>query len=197
MENENKILSVMKKNNGTITSKEVMKLNIHRQYLKILENDKLIEKVARGVYILPEYFEDQMYVIQQKFRRGIFSHGTALYLHGLTDKTPSVYTMTFPNSYNTSNVLSQNINTYQSYNKYYSSYQKKIKTNHENIVLTYTLEKTLCDIVRGNSRLSSEEVTNAFKMYAKRNDKNLPLLFDIAKTLRVEKKVNTYMEVLI
>ena len=197
MKNEDKILKYMKTHNGTITSKIASKLKIHRQYLVKLERENLIERVERGVYILPEFLEDQMFVIQQRFKKGVYSHGTALYLHGLTDRIPQIYTMTFPNSYNTKTLLSEGINVYQSYKKYHSSYKTKKQTTNGNMVFVYTIEKTLCDIVRGNSRLNIEEITNAFKMYAKRDDKNLHLLTNIAKTLKVTETVKKYMEVLV
>ena len=45
-------------------------------------------------------WEDDFYLLQQKYGRGIYSHDTALYLLGYSDRTPARYTMTFPKGYN-------------------------------------------------------------------------------------------------
>ena len=41
-----------------------------------IENKGLIEKSARGVQILPEAWDDEMFKLQNRFMRGIYSHAT-------------------------------------------------------------------------------------------------------------------------
>ncbi len=40
-------------------------------------------------------------------------------------------------------------------------------------------------------------ISDAFKRYAKSKDKNIPLLSEYAKILRVEKKIRSYLEALL
>jgi hypothetical protein len=72
-----------------------------------------------------------------------------------------------------------------------------IKTPTGNLVRAYNMERTLCDIIRTQSNTDIQIVSEAFKRYAKRNDKNIPLLSEYAKKLRVEAKLRSYMEVLL
>lgn len=51
---------------------------------KFVKEGKL-EKVNRGVYISAGTIEDEMYYMQYKYPKIIYSHETALFLHGLTD----------------------------------------------------------------------------------------------------------------
>lgn len=44
--------------------------------------------------------EKIMVELQHEYGRGIYSHDTALYLLGYSDRTPAKYTMTFPRGYN-------------------------------------------------------------------------------------------------
>ena len=37
-----------------------------------------LERVAHGVYLSPDAFDDEMYVIQVTSRRAIFSHGNSV-----------------------------------------------------------------------------------------------------------------------
>ncbi len=191
------VVNIVKKNKGVVTSKQLDDLGIHRQYLSELVKQGKLERVERGVYISVDVFEDSLFSLQSRFKKGVYSHNTALYLHNLTDRTPVKYTMTFPTSYNITNVQNNNIKTYRTKDKFYNIGIVNIPTNNDNIVKVYSIEKTLCDIVRGNSKLSKEEVVNAFKEYSKRKNKDLNVLFKYARLLKVEDKVRGYMEVLV
>lgn len=197
MSKANDVMKIVKINKGFITSKELDDLGIHRQYLSELVKQGKLEKVERGVYISVDVFEDLLFNLQVRFNKGVYSHNTALYLHGLTDRTPINYTMTFPVSYNITNVQNHKIKTYRTNEKFYNVGIVNVLTNSDNIVKVYSIEKTLCDIVRGNSKLSKEEVVNAYKEYSKRKNKDLNVLFKYAKLLKVEDTVRRYIEVLV
>ena len=66
-----------------------------------------------------------------------------------------------------------------------------------NIVRVYCVERTLCDILKPNSRVDIQVVTEAFKRYVMRSDKNIPTLSEYAKILKVEKRLRAYLEVLL
>jgi len=196
MNNYDRLIEYMKKNNGYITVSEVNKLKIHREFLSLLVERELIERVDRGTYILKNAFDDDLLSTQNKYKRGIYSHGTALYLHQLTDRTPLQYTMTFPINYNTTNVKKNGVKAYRTSNMFYPIHVVRVKTTNGNFVRAYSIEKTLCDIVRGNCKLDIEQVTTAYKVYAKSKYKKVSELYKLAKLLRVEDKVRKYMEVL-
>ena len=56
----------------------------------------LISYRARLIVI----YSCNIYLLQRKYGRGIYSHDTALYLLGYSDRIPAKYTMTFPKGYN-------------------------------------------------------------------------------------------------
>ena len=109
MKQMDRIIELMKNNNGVITSAQVDAEGISRSILNHLLSNELIERSSRGVYILPEVWDDEIFNIQQKYRKGIYSMETALFLNGLTDRTPNKYHMTFPSSYNISNIDSTRV----------------------------------------------------------------------------------------
>jgi len=197
MSKTKEIMKIVAKNKGVITTNQLTDLGIHRQYLSNLVKLGKLEKVERGVYVSVNTFEDKLFSLQSRFNKGIYSHSTALYLHGLTDRTPLKYTMTFPTPYNITNVQKYNVKTYRSNDKLYNIGLDTVHTNNGHKVNVYSIEKTLCDIVRGNSKVGKEEVVNAFKGYSMRKNKDLNVLFKYASLLKVESKVRGYMEVLI
>ena len=156
-----------------------------------------MEKTARGVYILPEIWEDEFVNLQARFKKGIFSSETALFLWDLTDRTPNRYNMTFPHNYNLTNVRNEGVNCSRVKLEWYDTGISQLKSPGRNIITAYNMERTLCDILRKRSGVDTGVITEAFKRYAARKDKNIPLLSEYAKKFHVEEKVRRYLEVLI
>ncbi len=191
------ILKIAHNNNGAVTTSQVTSAGIHREHLYNLVDKKVLERSARGVYILPEVFDDEMYNLQVRFKQGVFSHETALYLFELTDVTPSRYSMTFPLGYNTSKLKLVDINYYRTKNEFYKLGITTVKSHGGHDVHVYNMERTLCDILRTRNQAEIREVTDAFKMYTRLKSKNIPLLTRYAKIFHVDKKVRSYLEVLL
>ena len=91
-----KLRELFKNSSEILSTKEVELNGITRQYLWILKNGNEIQMIFRGIYALNDVFEDKMYAISLRFKKAIFSHETALYIHNLTDCDPLLYTVTVP-----------------------------------------------------------------------------------------------------
>ncbi len=191
------ILNMAKENNGTVTSAMVDGAGFSRGNIKYLVDNGMLEKTARGIYILPEVWEDEMYHLQNRFKRGIYSHETALFLFDLTDRTPNRYYMTFPLNYNLTKAKNENIRCMQCKADLYELGITEAVTPGGNTVRVYNVERTLCDILRTYSHIDIQIVSEAYKRYATRKEKNIPLLSEYAKKFRVEDKVRNYLEVLL
>ena len=192
-----KIIKMAKENNGIVTTAMVVAAGISRGNIKYLVDKGVIEKATRGVYTLPEVWEDEIFNLQSRFKKGIFSHETALFLWDLTDRTPNRYHMTFPANYNLTKPKEENVNCVQCKEGIYDVGIEEVITPGGNVVRAYSAERTLCDILRSHSRVDIQIVTEAFKRYVNRRDKNIPVLSEYAKILKVEEKVRAYLEVLL
>ncbi|MBR4399519.1 MAG: type IV toxin-antitoxin system AbiEi family antitoxin domain-containing protein [Aeriscardovia sp.] len=90
----------MRRRNGYITSREVDKLGLHREWLEILVKEGKIERMARRAYITPYKWPDPYYALSLELPKIVFSHMTALYFHHLSIKAPDdEWDMTVPRSY--------------------------------------------------------------------------------------------------
>lgn len=72
-----------------------------------------------------------------------------------------------------------------------------IKTPAGNTARTYNMERTLCAILRKHNKTDIQIITDAFKRCVRRKDKNIALLCEYGKKLKVEGKLQTYLEVLL
>ncbi len=191
------IMKMVRENNGTITTTQVSRAGLSRGSLKYLVDKGLLERSTRGVYILPEVWDDELYNLQVRFKRGIFSGETALFLNDFTDRTPNRFQMTFPLNYNTTALKGENIKVFRVKKELYELGVIIVSTPAGNPVRVYGIERTICDILKGRSNTDIQIVSEAFKRYAKTANKNIPLLSEYAKKMRVEKRLRAYLEVII
>ncbi len=189
-------MQIANQNSGIITSRQVTKENIPRIYLKILVDKGELERIERGVYARPEALGDEMFALQSRFKKGIFSHETALFLHNLTDRTPIRYTMTFPAGYNTSTVIKNNVIVYYSVTRLYGIGIISMPTPNGLKVNTYNAERTICDLIQKRKKTDIQVITTALKSYMELNKKDIPLLSEYANMFRVAKTLRYYLEVL-
>ncbi len=188
------IESIMKNNNGYITSRELDNYGIHRMYLNTMWKKGIVEKVANGIYIDSTKIEDSYYVFSLSMPNTIYSHMTALYFHGLSIKAPNdKYDITVPNNY--FNYKIKNHNVFYVDKDIYELGLIQIDTPMGNKVKAYDMERCICDIIRSKNRMDSEHVKHSIREYVKRKDKDLVKLSKYAEKLGVKKEVMDFMEV--
>ncbi len=189
------IEELMKKNNGYITSKELDMFDIHRMYLSIMQEKVLIKKVASGIYIDTNKIVDNYYVFGLSMPNVIFSHMTALYLHGLSIKNPNdIYDITVKRSYNSVHLRKHNV--FYVDNDIYELGLIEIETPMGNKVKVYDIERCICDIIRSKNRMDLELIKYSVKEYIKRKDKDLVKLYLYAEKLGIKKVVMDYVSMM-
>ena len=196
-DNEASIHQILKIYNGIVTATQITAAGIPRRCLSAMVEAGSIYRVERGIYALPEAWEDEMLFMQYRFAKGIFSHETALYLHSMTDRTPIRYTMTFPFGYNTSSVKKRGIVTKLSTEAIYELGIVEVSSPAGNPIKVYDIERTLCDIVKTRHRADIQVINQAMKIYASSKEKDIAKLMNYAHQLRVKSKVLQYMEILL
>lgn len=181
---------------GTITAEEVTEAGLHRSILQEFVKEGEIYRYGRGLYVQTSAWEDDFYLLQRRYGRGIYSHDTALYLLGYSDRAPVKYTMTFPKGYNAPSLKQENVIIKRVVPENYESGQIEIESPSGNPIRVYELERTLCDILRGSGS-DVQIVGEAMKRYVASQDRNIHKLMLYADQLRVKPKVLRYMEVLL
>jgi len=122
---------------------------------------------------------------------------TALFLNGLTDRTPNKYHMTFPSNYNISNIDSTRVIANRVKDELYDIGTLRTISPGRNQIYCYNSERTLCDILRPRSKTDIQIISESFKNYVKSEDRNIIQLTEFSKKFGVEKKLRSYLEVLL
>lgn len=197
MNGEEKVLELMKKNNGIVKTGELKEQKINKMTLTRLVEKGLIERVARGLYIDANNFEDSYYIFQYLCPKAIFSHETALYFHDLTDRTPIKFMITVPSGYYTRYMKSNDYKFSYIKEELYGIGRIKVLTPYGNEVYCYDIERTICDLIRNKEKIEVYQFTDAMQRYARLKNKNIIKLYKYAEKFNIKEEVRKYMEVLI
>ncbi|WP_019552583.1 type IV toxin-antitoxin system AbiEi family antitoxin domain-containing protein [Propionispira raffinosivorans] len=182
---------------GIITTKDAARLGISRAMLSNLYLHGQLERIARGQYILPNGMEDELLSIALRSSKIIFSHETALYLHGLSDRTPFVHSVTAPSNCVPNNNIQDICKVYYIKPDLFEMGRVVEKSPAGNLIPVYDIDRTICDVVRSRNKLGTETFLFAVKAYAKSKNKNLNTLGNYAKQLRITNVIHRYLEVLL
>ena len=138
-----------------------------------------------------------MLLYQLRKSKMVYSHETALFLNGLTDRDPVAYCVTVPTGYNTSKLRQDGLIVYTIKKELLELGICTKQTTFGNDIRTYNLERTICDILRDRKNIGVAVVSGALKRYLRRTDKDLNRLMKYADIFRIENVLRNYLEVLI
>ena len=112
MEINQVIMKEIQKNNNMITTAQVVALGFSRALLSKYVKEGLLERGRQGVYILPDSVHDDMYTLMLRSEKIVFSHDTALFLNGLSERTPFTHSVTIPSNSVLSDTLMEECTCY-------------------------------------------------------------------------------------
>ncbi len=192
MKPEEKILKILKENNGIITTKLVESSGISRIYLsKMVKNNK-IERIKFGIYGIKSYLIDEYYIYQLKHPNAIFSFNTALYFHNMTEKTPEKIDVTVYKGY-VDNRKNQNICLHYVKKEILNIGVEEIKSPYGNTVKCYDIERTLCDIVKYQKMFDPEQWGKTMRNYFVHGKVNYSKIIDYANKMGISNLINPFI----
>lgn len=158
---------------------------------------KEMERIAPGVYITEDAWEDRLYLLQIRNRNIIFSHETALYIHGLSDREPFAPVITVKRGYNAKHLKDLGAIIHTVREEWFTLGLMKAETFTGNIIRVYDKERCICDIIKRKNRMDIQIFQAAITSYFSDKDKDIHKLMNYAKTMQLEERVRQYTEILL
>lgn len=191
------IKEVAIKNNGFIKTSQIENIGLSRPMIKKLVDKGFLEKVARGIFILKDEFADEYALLQTRCKYAVFSYGTALFLLGLSDRTPHIYDISVPQGANISTLKNDEISIRCHYVRpdIFELGITEVKSPQGATVKVYDRERCICDLIREKNQIDMQVYSQAIKDYFKSNPNHRKLL-KYGKVFGIEDQIRTYMEVL-
>ena len=134
MKKYDQMRDLLKRNNGYLFTAQVGKLGISRTYLAKFVHENNLEKVAKGIYISPDTWSDELYILQTCNPRIVYSGETALYLHGMIDREYADICITVPPKFNRTRLYNKGVIVHQEKLELYELGIEEVKTNFGNPV---------------------------------------------------------------
>ena len=162
-------------------------------------NTGYLERIRHGYYQLADgntSSEEQL--IAALIPKAIICVESALFHYGYSDFAPRKWSIAVPRSMSRTK-LDVDALALQTYYVQPEIYELgRVTDDFSGVKLSiYDRERTICDCFKYRSRLDHETFSKALNAYAKDEKKNLQNLSIYAKKLRVYKKVNELMSVLL
>ncbi len=188
---------LFERNNGILKTAQVLKTGIAKSEFYAYVKLRGVERAAHGVYVSPDAWTDAMYLLHLRCEQAVFSHESALFIHDLTDREPSPYSVTVKTGYNPTSLKADGVKVYTIKRELHDVGIVTMNTPFGNPVPIYDMERTICDLIRSRSGIEIQTLQDALKQYAKRKDKDLRKLMRYAQMFRVDKLLRQYLVVLL
>ena len=104
---------LLQENNGYLKTSDAVAAGVSRTVLGDFVRKYGLERVAHGLYMSQDAWEDGLYVIQVRYPEAVFSHETALYLLNLANREPSPFSVTLKTGTSSAGLSKQGIKVYK------------------------------------------------------------------------------------
>jgi len=189
--------SLLQENIGFLKTSDAVRVGISKSYFGQYVQQRGLERVAHGIYMSQDAWDDGMYVLQVRYPAAVFSHETALYLLNLAAREPLQHSLTLKAGTNATGLTKQGVKVYKVKEELFAEGIIEVQSPAGHTLRAYNPERTICDLVRSRSNIEIQDLQAAIKDYVRLKEKNIPLLMRHAKAFSVEKIVRQYLEVLL
>lgn len=142
-----KHLSIMSKVKGGIFTRAMMaEKGISSSFLRGWLSNGLIVDLGHTYYRVASAPDDPVLYLSIRYPEAVFSHFTALWLHGVLDKRPERLQMTFLLNTRTSRCRGLPLDATHSIENKYPIGMTMVETRYGHAVNTYDVERSFCDI---------------------------------------------------
>lgn len=187
MENKAQKLEMLNQEfNGHFTSSDLSSQGFTKYDISQFVKKGLLERVSRGKYLYKDTLDDEFKLVQQNNSKMIFSNETALYLHNMTGRFPSKFTVTTESGYHLRN---SNLKVYYVKPEILYLGTIEIENHFRNKIIVYDKERTICDIIKNKNRIEMQVYLEGLRSYFLNGKPNLKKLSFYAGEMGISQKV--------
>ena len=190
------IYRVFKSNGGILRTCQLNEHGLYsRQINKLIENGEII-RIKRGIYELIDNIYPEEVTLARLFPNAVIFLESALMIYGYTDRIPSSWQIAVDRN----SEKSQYKIDYPLIDVFYmESKLLDVGVNINQIegvdVKIFNRDRTICDVLRHESKIEREVFSNAIQRYVKDPKKDIKKLLEYSKVLNLKNKVQTYIGV--
>ena len=177
---------------GTIRTRELREPRAYYGINKELKSGSII-RIKNGVYILPEEQTTMMMDIERIVPGGVICLYSAWNYYNLTTQIPNGFYIAIEKHRKVVAPKMTGIILCYWAEKYCSMGVEEVEiANHR--VKIFCIEKCVCDAIKFRNKIGTDVAVEILSNYLHRKDRNISLLMDFAKQMRVISTIQPYLE---
>lgn len=183
---------------GIIKTADLINAGISKLDISDMLRNSYIEKIKHGYYKLKNENVSEEQILSTLLPDGIVCIHSALFYYGYSDFTPREWNIAIPRTFSRSRLKIDDLPIKAFYVKDELFEFGKSTGDFNGFTLNvYDRERTICDCFKYKAQLDSEIFSKAVNAYIADDKKNLLKLSEYSKKLRVNKKLEELMEILL
>ncbi len=187
-----KIQQDISKRGRTIRSRELSAPRAYYDINKEIKSGNVI-RIKKGVYILPEEQTSMMMDIERIVPGGVICLYSAWNYYNLTTQIPNGLYIAIEKHRKVVTPKMTGIILCYWEEKYCSMGVEEVEiANHR--VKIFCIEKCVCDAIKFRNKIGTDVAVEILSNYLHRKDRNISLLMDFAKQMRVISTIQPYLE---
>ena len=186
-----KLYKEIKDKGGTIRSSELREPRAYYGIKKNLNSGSVL-RIKNGVYILPEELAATMIDIERIVPGGVLCLYSSWDYYQLTTQIPNGFYVAVEKHRKV--VVPDITNIVLCYweCKYCEMGVRETEISGHKVKI-FSLEKSVCDAVKFRNKIGTEVTVEILKNYLRRPDRNIALLMEFAKKMRVRSTIEQYL----
>lgn len=187
MERKNVRLELLsKEKNGHFSAGDLAAAGFSKYDVSRFVEKGYLERVSRGKYVHKDAVDDEFALVQMNNSKMVFSNETALYLHDMTGRYPSEFTVTTESGYH---LRDSALKVYYVKPELFGLGLVEKENYFGNKIYVYDKERTICDIIKNRNRIETQVFLEGLQNYFLNGKPNFRKLSEYAKKLGVQRKV--------
>lgn len=189
-----KIKTLFEQNNGYLTRSQLPDKTTYNQLLALVREGS-VERIKVGVYhCLDSLFDNTMIDVGKIVPGGVLCLYSAWAHYDLSVQIPHSFNIAIEKNRKITLPVFPPITLYYWQRKYQEMGVVEQEVDGYKVQM-YDIEKSVCDAIKYRNKIGNETASEILKNYLKRKNRNLSLLLEYAKKMRIEKILRTYMEI--
>ncbi len=177
---------------GTIRTHELREPRAYYGINKGIKSGDVI-RIKNGVYMLPEELATTMVDVERIVPGGVVCMYSAWDYYGLTTQIPDGFYVAIEKHRKVVVPEISGIVLCYWEEKYCSMGVEEVEiANHR--VKIFCIEKCVCDAIKFRNKIGTDVAVEILSNYLRRKDRNISLLMDFAKQMRVISTIQPYLE---
>lgn len=188
-------LKILFEQNGSYLKKcQLPNKSAYNRLLQLIA-EGVIERIKGGLYHYPtEAFDGTMIDVDKVVPGGVLCLYSAWAYYELSVQIPQAFNIAIEKSRKVTLPVYPPITLYYWKREYQELGVVEREINGYKVKM-YDMEKSVCDAVKYRTKVGNEVTAEILKNYLKLKTRNLSLLMEYAKKMRVEKILRTYLEI--